>query len=317
MFLYVVQYIVDTGLQKNKNGNYEQWNKIFSGDLNSDIIVLGSSRALVHYDPRIIENYTGFTCYNFGISGGGFLMQNAKWESYLEYNKPPLIAVQNVDLDMLLKDDEIFGKSQFLPYLSERTVADNLKQMDNSIWIENLIPLYKYRGLRSSFILGLKSYFGLINNTKSAFYHGYAEVNKEWDNSFEEFKSSHKEIIYSWDKMQFGFNYLRNLIQECKNKNIDLILAYAPMYIERQEITPQKETVDSIFSEMAASNNIQFWDYSKDSVCFNKEYFYNSSHLNTKGSKIFSRHFAGDLKKYIEQKKYVRNDNLRLTQRHN
>ncbi len=295
---FALQFIVDNGLQNYNYGNYAEWNEIFKGRINPDIIVLGSSRALVQYDSKIIENYTRLSCYNFGTSGGRFVMQNAKWELYLSHNKPPRILIQDLDIIMLLKEDYIFGKAQFLPYLSHQAVSSNLEEIDKNIWLEKIIPLYKYRGLRHTFILGLKSFMGLEKKTKSRYYKGFIGTNKEWNQDFKKFKLTHKYLTFPWHSLQFGFDYLENLIIECKKKNINLIFVQAPMYYGLHEMIPQKDTVDSIFSKMAASNNIPFWDYSKDSLCYNKKYLYNSSHLNLSGAEIFSRELGNRLNSY-------------------
>ena len=36
---------------------------------NEDILIFGSSRALHHYNPQIIEDSLGMTCYNVGSGG--------------------------------------------------------------------------------------------------------------------------------------------------------------------------------------------------------------------------------------------------------
>jgi hypothetical protein len=308
---FLLQLLADKGLQSYKYDNYGEWNKIFNGTINSNIIVLGSSRALVQYDPKIIEEFSGLSCYNFGISGGRFILQNAKWETYLGHNDPATVVIQNVDILMLLKEKYIFGKEQFIPYLSEPAIFNNLKELDENMWLEKIIPLYKYRGLRYTFMLGLKSYFGLINKTRSNLYKGYAPADKDWNQDFEEFKAEHEELIFNWDNLEFGFNYIRNLIKECKNRNINFILVHAPMYHDLQEMIPQKDSVNSIFAEIADSNNIPFWDYSSDSICYSKEYFYNSSHLNVKGAEIFSNRLAIDLRNYIVENNIKRYDTQR------
>jgi hypothetical protein len=40
-----------------------------------------------------------------------------------------------------------------------------------------------------------------------------------------------------------------------------------------------------------------FLDYSSDTICNNKKLFYNSQHLNSKGSEIFTKKLAKDLLK--------------------
>ena len=156
---YLIQYIVDKGLHKYNSGNYFVWNEIFAGKINSDIVILGSSRAKGHFNPKIITSATGLSCYNLGIGAGKTILEEAMWESLLKYNRPPKIVIQNVDLFSLHPEKNIVFKKHFLPYLSEPTIYSNLEKIDKKIYIENILPLYKYRGFRDLVFQGIKLYF--------------------------------------------------------------------------------------------------------------------------------------------------------------
>ncbi|HSR19163.1 MAG TPA: hypothetical protein VLM39_13800, partial [Ignavibacteriaceae bacterium] len=109
-------------------------------------------------------------------------------------------------------------------------------------------------------------------------------------------------VHFSQTQLNFGINYLKDLIHECKRKKIEIILVHAPLYYELLQLIPQQDLFIQQVTELASKNAIQFWDYSQDSVSFSKEYFYNSQHLNISGAEIFSEHLAKDLKQYVQNK---------------
>lgn len=297
-----VQYVIDSGLQKYNNNLYCNWNRLFKGEINSDIIILGSSRAFVNYDPKVIEGITGHSCYNLGVNGGKMVMQSAKFESYIAHNTPPKVILQNIEIMYLRKEDYLYKKEQFLPYLSSSTVSPYLSLVDKNIWFEKLIPLSKYRGLRSTVFLGLKSFLGLSKKPKYNEYKGFLAQKRKWNNDFDKYLSRHKKLVYKKGELDFGFKVLKELIKQCKELNIKLILVHAPMYYELQQIIPQKDSVDNLFTEMAHKNGIQFWDYSKDTLSYSTKYFYNSMHLNYTGAEIFSQTLAQRLENYFMNK---------------
>ena len=296
-----LQTLIDKGLRKYDNNTYIVLNNIFNKKINADIIILGSSRAKTQIDPKIIEDSTRLSCYNLGVNGGRLVTQNAIWKSYLNNNSRPKIIIQSASIFLLPKDNHVWQKEQFLPYLSEYSISSNLTDIDNNIWLENIIPLYKYRGLEATISLGLKSYFNLLPEPKSNWYKGFANHNREWNFTFEKYKATHEKEIISPDSLEFGLAFLKNLIEECKKLNIKLILVEIPIYYELQEMTPQKDSVDLEFENLAKSNNYFFWNYTRDSLNYSKKYFWNSMHLNKAGAEIFSEHLAKDLKKFIDK----------------
>lgn len=298
---YIFQFLIDQGLQNVNDDLHGDWNSIFKGKIKADIVILGSSRAYVHFDPKIIEQKTKLSAFNLAVNGGGPITQKSKFESFLEHNPFPRILIQNVDIFLLYKEKFIFQKEQFLPYLSQAAIYSNLEKVDKELWLERNIPLYKYRGFRNEIFLGIGSFLGLAKESHSTKYKGFTVVKEDWNRDFERFRTENTEMVYDQENLDYGFNYVKRLINECKRKKIDIILVQSPLYFELQNMMPQKEYITRSFKDIAVANGIQFWDYLTDSMCLDKKYFYNSTHLNAEGAQLFTNKFSDDLREYLEQ----------------
>ena len=86
--------------------------------------------------------------------------------------------------------------------------------------------------------------------------------------------------------------YLKNV----KSKNIKLVLVYTPEYREAADFIKNKQYLLSVFQSCAKKYDFPFLDYSGDTLCDNKKYFFNALHLNQIGATVFSSHFAHDIK---------------------
>ncbi|MFZ5942005.1 MAG: hypothetical protein ACOYXB_15660 [Bacteroidota bacterium] len=101
--------------------------------------------------------------------------------------------------------------------------------------------------------------------------------------------------------MEFGgisyisINYLDSLITTCEKNNIKLILISAPVSVHYFNSIP--DNIKAKFDSLCLSLNdrgIVFLDYSQFNI--EKDAFYNSDHLNSEGSKLFSSEIIGVLK---------------------
>ena len=89
---------INRGLRSIKTSKFGSLNRIINGQVNADIIVSGSSRALSHYDPRLIEKLTGLTAYNIGMNASQIDFECAILKAYLKHNAKPQLVIQNLDL---------------------------------------------------------------------------------------------------------------------------------------------------------------------------------------------------------------------------
>lgn len=64
-----------------------------------DILVFGSSRAIHHYNPQIIEDTLGVTCYNVGSGGQNIYFHLALLEAALERYVPKIAILELMSID--------------------------------------------------------------------------------------------------------------------------------------------------------------------------------------------------------------------------
>ena len=117
---YLIDSIISNQLKKDNSyagGEYTVWNDLYNGNVDSEIVVYGSSRAWVHIDPIILENNLGKTSYNLGIDGHNFWLQYLRHKTLLKYNTKPKYIIFSVDVSSLYKRKGLHNLEQFLPYM--------------------------------------------------------------------------------------------------------------------------------------------------------------------------------------------------------
>lgn len=286
-----IQYLADSGLKKMDESIYADWNKILGGQLNSELLILGSSRGYVSYDPRIIQKTTGLSSFNLSINAGSYNLQGIKFESYLVKNRHPKVIIQNIDLTHFSKSNYIPEEFQFLPYLDNKKLTKELSAINPDYRWNHYIPLFKYNNYKSFLIKGLgslfrKEYSILPTNN------GFAPKNllfKKDEHNLRRLRAmsldttniqSHKEKLA----------IAREFLYKYKTDSVKIFLVWAPEYIERLDIissilTPVKDDIVQMVSNMPG---VYFLDFSEDPINLKKEYFYDTFHLNEKGATLFT-----------------------------
>jgi len=290
---YGISYLLS---QSNQSpGEFEVMNDIYNSKANCHIAIYGSSRAWVHIDPTIISDSLNITAYNFGIDGHNFWLQYLRHLEFIKHNKKPKIIILSVDVFSLGKRIDLYQPDQFLPYMLWNK---NIKEFTGSYIgynkIEYYIPLIRYNGKFEVLKTSLKNLLKIHTYTKRFRNNGFKGVDKEWNTDFKIAKSIQKSYEAKLD--QQSIELFETFIQECKNTDIRLVMVYTPEYIEGQKFVSNREKILNIYKEISNKYQLTFYDYSNDSICFDRNLFYNSLHLNKKGSEIFSKIFAHDIK---------------------
>ncbi|SIQ77947.1 hypothetical protein [Maribacter ulvicola] len=292
--LYTLDYLVSTGLRKSKSDTYNTINKIVDGTLNADIIINGSSKALVQVSPKILDTILNQNSYNLGMDGNEFIPQLLQYELYKKYNPKPKLIIQIVGNDFLQKKEELIGYMRFAPYLKLNGVSAMTEQYKGFSFIDYHLPFYRYSGYFGLIMDGLLSNFG-IHRQIDLKYKGYQEKDYIWDNSFDKFKASNPNGIQikmnNSSKEKFN-QYIESLVQD----NIHIIMVYPPTYLPSQDLIRNKKEVINFYKAVAKNNNVLFLDYSSNFISNEKKYFYNSQHLNKNGAERFTKLLAEDIK---------------------
>jgi hypothetical protein len=297
----VLGYSIDRFISENlkisnshSQREYSTWNAIVDGKLDADIFVYGSSRACTHFDPKIIEDSLGQSVFNLGIEGHTFGMQYLRHLLALENNSKPKVIIHSVDIGTLQKG-RMYNPDQFLPYmLWNKTFYDYMSMYDGYSYFDYKIPLIRYYGKLEAIKTAIKMSSHQSNEVQRI--KGYLGNDNSWNNDFDNAKKSMKKYVSLPDSLTLSL--FDNYLAECKKNKIDVILVYSPYYIEGQEFIKNQSEIINIYEMLAQKYDFMFLDFTKDEICFDKKYFYNTSHMNKTGAELFTKKLCNQIKEH-------------------
>lgn len=307
LFLGLVTFGVDQtlsyGLRRITTSRFGAINAWMSGNVNTQVIINGSSRALVHYDPRIISRETGLSAYNLGANGVQIDVQAGILDAYLARNQAPKIIIQNLEAFSFeaTKRGEIYDPGVYIPHLDSPQLYKALLDIDPDVWKWRHIPLYGYAvaDMRFTWVRGVARLLGFQG--RQDYFDGFNPRNMEWTQDFENFsKGAGSGVTYRIDPK--GVSALERALGLAQSSGAVTILVYAPEYYEMQHLELNREEIFHNFRELAARYGAEFWDYSDSPLCRDHAYFYNSQHLNARGAELFSEEIAGRLRRFLESR---------------
>ncbi len=286
--------ILTKGIRKSQTGDVKVWDEIFGGKINSDVVIYGSSRAQFHIDPSILEDTLGLSTYNLGIRGHSYLMAKYRHDILLKHNKTPKIIICSVDFISFEKRVDLYGYKNFAPFLDDSILRKATKQYTGFDCYDYDLPLVRYIGYKKEILGSLKYLIYKKQNETDEFSKGYCPYQENWNGEFDKVKATLKKIKANIDSNTLVV--FENFLEEAHNKKIKIIFVYCPEYYESKDFIENRTDLVNIFKKYADKYAIPVLDYSNDTLCNDKKYFYDAEHLNVRGATIFSSHLAHDIK---------------------
>lgn len=284
--------LVLMGLHQSDFGNLNEWKEILEGKVNADVWIQGSSRARVHFDTRLIDSLMQTNSYNAGMDGSPFDIQHIRWQAYLANNAAPSMVIQHVDLDLLDANEVVFQKYQYLPFYNNPTLRPLLLEVGILNTADRFLPFTMLMGEPQSIRLGLEALTGKRYAAEE--YKGFEAHQGDWRGENLAFMKSRPPR--DWVVDESLANLFRRFIQECRDKNIRLVLVYSPMYKEVNQVINDFDGSVEFYRQLAATYDIEFYDFSRGDLSSDKSNFYNATHLNARGAAAFTRQLIDSLR---------------------
>jgi len=284
---FIIQSIVFALIKNLEVGELGVINKIMNGQINTEILICGASRAFVGINPKIIEEYSGMSCYNIALNGSRLGLQVPLLKAYLKHNKKPKILIQELGMYSLSVDKKVFAPYKFLPYLQESEIYEGLLKIDHRIWLNKFIPLMNLTYFNTNFqSILIKDYKRQLNKLGDYLIDGFHKNKNQW--SIDEkgfFKNPHG--IYNKIEHK-GIQLLDEIIQICKENNIKLVLVNTPEYYKILNLYKHRDEIIKVFENKAKENDLKYLDYTEHEMTKNRNNFYNFTHLNARGANKFT-----------------------------
>jgi len=256
-------------------------------NVTSDILILGSSRAVQHYDPSIIQQKTGLTTYNAGLDGQSIIYQKAILDIILHRYTPKVIVLELYEIMDFPKNNIPYDRlSVLLPYVNKYPVLNNV--INKRSFFEKYKRLSKTYPYNSLLLRIIEGNLALTKTGTSST--GFIPKEGIWELPIKKKESTNFD--YDNEKVQFYYD----IINSCKEREIPLFVVISPKY---------EDCVDcfSFSQKISDMTNTQLNNYSKESLFIsNNKYFENPSHLNSDGAKIYSNFFGDKLNDWIKSR---------------
>ena len=287
--MYASQWFIYKGLQLNKQGVYHKYNTIFLDTNNYDALILGSSRAEMHYDTKLLDSLTGLNTFNAGVSGASTRMAYIVLKSYLIHSKMPKSIFLEIDFHIShLKTDTIFNFPRYFCYLSNPVLYSEFKKIDSRF------SQFKYNPFYSLPFSGI--------NSLSPALHGWLGKSASYDFSYEKgfFKNTVADNYDHFDVKQFtGFihpetrQYLDSFMLFANKHKCKLVFTISPVYKNAETEVLNKDQIINEFQNIAKINHVDFINLSSDTTVSNHHYFFEDNyHMLYLGAQNYTRKIA-------------------------
>lgn len=257
--------------------------RLDTGLENVDVVVLGSSRAQFAFVPEVFRRTGGARSYNAGV--GGFIETNLQYDMLrriLKRDRPKMV-IYVVD-DFALNAAPYQDRSETVLHvfrsirLLRRGLHRAVEAMARDGW---RVPAFKEVRL---------------DLTRFERYDGYTVHADGWVEgkgiaNTSEFRLGGVGFSPNPDSVVF----LRRLIELCRDRSISIVLVQTPTHSEY--LKPSETRVRryaAFMNDLAAEYGIPFFDFADPSQfpLEDKALFFDTSHLNTQGARLFSRMLA-------------------------
>lgn len=290
-----MSYVTDRGLKQSDHRYFQTWNGIFSGKINADIIIEGTSQAWCGVDPQILDTALHINSYNLGNNGYQFDMQYVRYRCYAAHNVKPKAIVHCLNFSSLGISPGLFEKAQFLPYLNDSIIWYGTHKLGMPAAFHYL-PFLKWEGQRNFVGMGISRYFGHPDKTDTAStYKGFQRRALKWDGElFHTFQQTHTYVTPVVNNEVF--DQFKTFLAHCQKDSVKVFLVNMPMYSGYSRYVILNKQFNELIRLTAAKYGATFLDYTRDPLCVDTSNFYDPVHLNATGATAFGKKLAAAIK---------------------
>lgn len=268
-------------LSAHAKGGMTQRDNYICDELEADVLLCGSSRCVHHYNPKIISDSLGLSCYNSGQDGNGVILLYGRLQMIRSHYEPKLIIYDiTPSFDLLLGKDDHRYLTWLKPHYNRKGISEIFQSVDKTEKYKMLCSMYRYN---SHFIELTVDYFHPIINVDD---NGFVPIAKEMDKSKIKKGNDITKIKYEFDPLKL--DYLQKYADEVGNR---LIFIVSPIWygMDTAQLQP--------LMDLCKSRNIRLLDYSNNpKYVHNDMFFKDGSHLNARGADEFTQDLIQELK---------------------
>lgn len=267
---------------------------LLEGKINKDILVFGSSRGAEDIIASQIANETKKTSYNLSYPGSDIEFHYFILETALRFNSKPKMVVLAIDnpMEIIYAPSLNFRYDRLYPLSKYNYVNDKLIEKGERTVLSHFLMLARMSKESFSYTMKETSRNNPIMDCGSM---PFLSLKSTSNFTFQDSLENYDIRNESSSKLEF----FKQFQKRCIDNKIRLILCFPPNFrTYNSQLQNRLRTISLPETEFFIYDTL-------NPIYKNSDYFYDESHLNIKGAKIFTK----ELSNYINLEK--------ITSRHN
>lgn len=251
--------------------------KLITGKINKDIIILGSSRGARNVISSQIEDSLHLSAYNLSYPGSDVEFHEFILRTLLKFNKPPKILILVVDdpSELLVAETINFRNDVLYPLSKYNYINNELIKRGEKNYLSHFLILSRIN--KMNFNLSYKKFSEL----DSVGVDGSMPISFQKQNV--KFRFNNRTSKYSsMEELPEKISAYSKIQDLCELTNTKLIVAFPPNF----------QNHDILFEErlkVLANPGVSFYVYDQSEKRYrDNSYYYDVSHLQKKGAIIFT-----------------------------
>ena len=261
-------------------------------EVNTPIVIVGSSRAAHHYVTQIIEDSLGTATHNVGRDGCFFSYNCCVVNSILDRYTPKLIIWENGKNDLSEGIDDHL--ENLYPYYGHNQwVTETIrKELPWTEYARLNSRIYQYNSVIHRILMRYYGRDSFVDETEK----GYSplkpkKLRKDLELKHVELESRELNVT--------KVERFRSILVRAQKMGVKIVVVDSPMY----RLLNTNSQSDQKMQEVCEQHGALFLDNSQLSFFLkHPEYFNDATHLNTDGAVPYTELFLNQIKEYVKKK---------------
>lgn len=274
--------IMKSTLKSTIKGDWGRRNYIINAS-NEELLIFGASRAIHHYDTKILSDSLKMSCYNCGDDGMGILVHTTRFKRIIQRYHPKVVVYEIApEIDYFIRDNSFCLKT-LRPYSNDIFVKDVICNIDKKELLKLHLNLYKFN---SSFIDIFVQRFSHVPITAMDYTYSPLLSVMNYEPGPAIFESKGIDPV--------KYKYLSEFVDLCCSNGVKLIFTASPWY------RMSKSNVFAPIYKLCREKGAIFLNHNFDNN-FNleKNYFHDALHLNQLGAETYTSLIAHEIKENL------------------
>lgn len=271
--------MISPGLEKD-----DRLEKLINGQINKDIVIIGSSRGSRNLIASEIEKKTGKPTFNLSYPGSNIEFHEFILRTLLKFNqKPETIILSIDDPTFLLNDFSLeFRYERFYPLIKYDYLVQEMIDRGEKNYLAKYFALSRIS--KSNFNFKEKEFSALDTLTDCGsmpISFAQSEIEFEYDSIPKEYPRIEED--------ENRINAYIRFQERCLHENVRLITIFSPNY------RAHNIDFENRVRELSLDNNILYVYDHKNKIYKDFQYYYDRTHLKNNGALVFTNEIVSNL----------------------